>query len=90
LVVAFISALPRLLSSAKEPKAAVPAPGAARGEDEIPEEILVVIAAAVDEIMHKPHRVVHIRGLTAADHDWQLEGRIQHHQSHRLRNRNRR
>ena len=43
-----------------------------------------MIAAAVAETIRQPHRIVRIRGLTAEDLDWSLEGRMQHHQSHRI------
>jgi Na+-transporting methylmalonyl-CoA/oxaloacetate decarboxylase gamma subunit len=84
LIAAFIKVLPRIFPhpsvSAAEP-AGVQPPFA---EDEIPEETLVVIAAAVAETIRQPHRIVRIRGLTAEDMDWSREGRVQHHQSHRI------
>ena len=87
LVVVFITLLPRLLapSAGKASDEAIPAP--AVGEDELPEEILVVIAAAVAHAIDRPHRVVQIRGLTPAEMGWSLEGRMQHHHSHRIQNR---
>jgi Na+-transporting methylmalonyl-CoA/oxaloacetate decarboxylase gamma subunit len=52
--------------------------------DELPEETLVVIAAAVAETMRQPQRIVRIRGLTSEDLDWTLGGRMQHHRSHKI------
>lgn len=52
--------------------------------DEISEETLAVIAAAVADTLQRPHRIVRIRGATPGEHDWSLEGRLQHHQSHRI------
>jgi len=90
LVVVFISVLPHLLASFSKPKAEEAAKVPARGEDELSEEILVVIAAAVAQAIGKPHRIVRIRGLTPAELGWSLEGRMQHHHSHRIQNRARR
>ena len=83
LVVAFITVLPRLIRfiPARQPLAS---PLRAANTDELPEETLVVIAAAAAEIIHHPHRVVRSRELTPEDLGWSLEGRIQHHQSHRI------
>ncbi len=53
-------------------------------ETKLSEEIVVVIAAAVAEVMAKPHRIVHIRGLTPEDLGWSFQGRMQHHHSHRI------
>jgi Na+-transporting methylmalonyl-CoA/oxaloacetate decarboxylase gamma subunit len=87
LVVVFITLLPRMLapSAGKAGEEAAPAP--AMGEDELPEEILVVIAAAVAEAIGKPTRIVQIRGLTPSELGWSLEGRMLHHHSHRIRGR---
>jgi Na+-transporting methylmalonyl-CoA/oxaloacetate decarboxylase gamma subunit len=89
LVVTFISVLPRVLNRFSEEE-----PGAAAsfldvGTDELPEQILVVIAAAVAQAFDQPHRIVRIRGLTPADLGWSLEGRMQHHQSHKIQHRGR-
>ena len=97
LLLGFITLLPRMLAwgSPKElePSAATPfAPPAAVpfvAEEELSEEMLVVIAATVAETISSPHRVVNIRGLTPGELGWTLEGRMQHHRSHGLRNRNR-
>jgi Na+-transporting methylmalonyl-CoA/oxaloacetate decarboxylase gamma subunit len=81
LVVAFITLLPRLLGpvSAEQPATAL-----AADEDALPEETLVILAAAVAAVICQPHRIVRVRGLTPEDHGWSLEGRMQHHQSHRI------
>ena len=85
LIAVFIILLPRVLSGASAPEAIEPL-----GEEEPSEETLVVIAAAVAEAIRQPHRIVRIRGLTSADFDWSLEGRMQHHQSHRIQPKDRR
>jgi Na+-transporting methylmalonyl-CoA/oxaloacetate decarboxylase gamma subunit len=90
LVVVFITILPRIVavSTATDDQPAV-APSV--GDDQLSEETVVVISAAVAQIMAgRPHRVVRIQGLTPADLGWSLEGRMQHHQSHRVQGRLRR
>jgi hypothetical protein len=49
----------------------------------VPDEIIAVIAAAVAEVVDAPHRIVRVRGLTPDDLGWLLEGRMQHHTSHK-------
>ena len=90
LVVVFITLLPRVLAPSLGKTSEAAAPVLASGEDELPEEILVVIAAAVAQAIDRPHRVVQIRGLTPAELGWSLEGRMQHHHSHRIQPRARR
>ncbi|TWU37243.1 OadG family transporter subunit [Novipirellula artificiosorum] len=51
----------------------------------VSEEIAVVIAAAVAQVMDQPHRIVRTRQLTAAELAWTLQGRIRHHASHKLK-----
>ncbi|MCA9142580.1 MAG: OadG family protein [Planctomycetaceae bacterium] len=87
LIVLFITLLPRMLggSVTKASKPAIAQQVVA--DQELSEEALVVIAAAVAESISTPHRIVKIRGLTPADLGWSLEGRTQHHQSHRLHER---
>jgi Na+-transporting methylmalonyl-CoA/oxaloacetate decarboxylase gamma subunit len=89
LVVVFITLLPRVLGgiSAPQPGRAAASP---LGEGELPEELVAVITAAVAESLGRPHRIVKIRGLTPADLGWSLEGRMQHHHSHRIQRRDRR
>ena len=93
LVCSFIVLLPRLMtvidhvhpkadahpvrSQKKKSKAA-----AKERPGEIPEEIQVVIAAAVAEVIDSPHRIVRTRQLSAEEHSWSLEGRMRHHTSH--------
>ena len=91
LVVTFITLLPRVLAvfSAEEEEESAAAPVLDISGDELPEQILVVIAAAVAQALEGPHRIVRIRGLTPADLGWSLEGRIQHHQSHQIQHRTR-
>ena len=86
LLVVFITLLPRLLERtlARESQTTAPADPEITLKDELPEETLVVIAAAVAETIRQPHRIVRIRGLTPEDLGWSLEGRLQHHASHRL------
>lgn len=94
LVSLFISWLPRLMRrldgmyAEEEVKRATAAPQP--DADAIPEETLVVIAAAVAAVVTSPHRVVRIRGLTPEDLGWSLEGRIQHHTSHKIQHHDRR
>ena len=90
LVVTFITVLPRalsLISPAEEDAQAVPLLSV--NEDELPQDIVVVIAAAVASAIDGPQRIVHIRGLTSADLGWSFEGRTQQHQSHRIQTRGR-
>ncbi len=58
-------------------------------ESEEAEEVVAVIAAAVAEVLAVPHRIVYIRGLTSGDMERALEGRFQHHISHKLPRRGR-
>ncbi len=95
LVASFIAVLPRVLRilttlhGILKPATAESAAVAPPRDDEMSEETLVVIAAAVAAIMDKPHRIVKIRGTTSADQGWSLGGRMQHHQSHRIKHRDR-
>lgn len=50
--------------------------------DEVADEVVAVIAAAVSTMLDRPHRIVHVRGLTPEDAAWALEGRRQLHSSH--------
>ncbi|WP_425395647.1 OadG family transporter subunit [Aeoliella sp.] len=73
----------RILAALKENKAK--APPAPIPEDGLPEEELLVIAAAVAAVYTQPHRIVHVRGLTPEDMAWALQGRSQIHASHALK-----
>ncbi len=56
----------------------------------MPEQIPVVIAAAVALALKVPHRIVRTRELSQEELSWSLEGRRQHHASHRIHPRDRR
>lgn len=84
LVAAFIKVLPLLISSLGEVAPVATTTAETPGVDDLSEETLAVIAAAVAETIRRPQRIVRIRGITPGEHDWSLEGRLQHHQSHRL------
>lgn len=93
LISLFIALLPRLMAALerfhpeqKERKPQVDS----KAKTELPEEILVVIAAAVAESLGQPHRIVYTRELTPEDMAWSLEGRMQHHSSHRITRRDNR
>jgi Na+-transporting methylmalonyl-CoA/oxaloacetate decarboxylase gamma subunit len=62
---------------------ATPQRQSAVSSDALTEETVAVIAAAVAAVVALPHRVVHIRGLTAEEMGWMWGGRIQHHTSHK-------
>lgn len=88
LVVIFISLLPHVAQwisrgHAHATEAVLPV-----DDNELSEELLVVIAAAVAAIVQQPHRIVHIR--SPEDLSWSFEARLQHHQSHRIPHRDRR
>lgn len=87
LICVFIICLPRLMATLDRyhPEINEDKPQAApKSKDQLPEETLVVIAAAVAEALDQPHRIVHTRELTPEDMAWSLEGRMQHHGSHRI------
>jgi len=52
-------------------------------EGEIPDEIVVVIAAAVSEALGRPHRIIHTRELTSSEMSWPQHGRWQIQTSHK-------
>ena len=87
LVILFITLLPHVLSwiGAIPAEKEEPTP-IVTGKDELPEETLVVIAAAVAATLSRPHRIVRVGGQEV-DMGWSLQGRMQHHQSHRLQQR---
>ncbi len=88
LVRVFIGTLPHIITTLDRffPVAEESAPNAAvpKVAEGIPEEIVVVIAAAVAMTLRVPHRIVHTRELSAEDLSWSLEGRLQQHASHRI------
>ncbi len=90
LVVIFITLLPRLMAvldrwhpEEKENAAATSPTSKPKRGNESEDEIIVVIAAAVAEAISEPHRIIHTREV-ADQRGWALEGRMQHHTSHRL------
>ena len=90
LVSTFIMLLPRLMTGLErlhpEPKKqrgrSKPKTPPKPADDELPEEIQVVIAAAVAEVVGARHRIIRTRRLSADEQAWSLEGRMQHHTSH--------
>ncbi len=93
LVSVFINYLPRIMNvldhlHPEKHESHAPVASKRKDQEEIPEEEVAVIAAAIAMMMSHPHRIVHIRGLTPEDLGWSLEGRIQHHTSHKLPRRN--
>ena len=91
LVSVYVTLLPRFAAYLEErfPEKASPQPVAqpSISGDDLPEEVLVVIAAAVAQVIDEPHRIIHTRQLTPLDLAWSFEGRRQQHSSHRPRNR---
>jgi sodium pump decarboxylase gamma subunit len=92
LVVAFITLLPRVLAKIpqQQPEPSDSFATLATADEELSEEMLIVIAAAVAETMSAPHRIVRIGGSSTEDLGWSLEGRMKHHQSHSIQPRDRR
>ncbi|MCG8451243.1 MAG: OadG family protein [Pirellulales bacterium] len=89
LVCVFIATLPKMMSFLDrffpETREAAHAAEAQRTTtDEIPEATLAVIAAVVADTVGVRHRIVRTRQLSSEDLSWTLEGRLQHHASHRL------
>lgn len=87
LVSSFIVLLPRLMSALDalvpvEKTVQQTSPAPKPEEDELPEEILAVLAAAVAETLGKRHRIVFARALTSKDLAWSHAGRWQIHTSH--------
>ena len=86
----FIGTLPRIMAALHhffpEDQEAThgEAAGAQPASDEIPEAVVAVISAVVADIVGVRHRIVKTRQLTPKDMSWTLEGRLQHHASHRL------
>jgi Na+-transporting methylmalonyl-CoA/oxaloacetate decarboxylase gamma subunit len=74
-----------LRSVSRGPASATAAAGLSRAkDDEIPEEIAAVIAAAVATVVIQPHHIVHIREHTSDERNWAIEGRMWHHASHQI------
>ena len=89
LVVGFISLLPRVLSRFDAAQLTQPSAPRDAMEEELSDETLVVISAAVAVAMGRPRRIVRIRGVTSQELGWTLEGRMQHHRSHMIKHRDR-
>ncbi len=91
LVATFITLLPRILEriGPREAPAEEPPDSQLAGDEELSEEVMVVIAAAVAEVVRRPHRIVHVRGSRPEEVGWSLEGRIHHHHSHKVAQRGR-
>ena len=91
LVVVLISVLPKIIERFVGQQASLPTEAAesllGSQDDHISEETLAVIAAAVASTLQRPHRVIRVRGLTPEDLGWSLEGRMQHHRSHKVQHR---
>ena len=89
LVRVFIGTLPRIMAildyylPEHKESAAQPVAAQSPADDQLPSEIVAVIAAAVAATVGKPHRIVHTRQLEGQN--WSLEGRKQHHESHKVR-----
>ena len=98
LVVVCISVLPRALNlltpavpSGSSEKAVPQSTDVASGlgDDELSDETVAVIAAAVAAVLDRPHRIVHIRGWGPSEQAWSVGGRLKHHHSHRIQPRDR-
>ena len=95
LVCGFISVLPRIMAildrlSPESTEASATSSPPQAPSDELSPETLAVIAAVVADTVRVPHRIVHTRQLTSDDLSWTLEGRRQHHASHRIERRGQR
>ena len=92
LIALFITLLPYVFgenaAKTNAPSSASHLGGGILDQDDLSEETLVVIAAAVAETIRTPHRIVRIQGEMAQE--WTLGGRMQHHQSHKIQHRNQR
>jgi Na+-transporting methylmalonyl-CoA/oxaloacetate decarboxylase gamma subunit len=91
LVRVFIGTLPRIMAFLERfyPEKLEAAQDAQQVEsEEIPEAIVAVIAAVVADTIGIRHRIVRTRRITPEGMGWSLEGRLQHHASHRLKPRN--
>lgn len=89
IVIAFISLLSRALADETDTPSVTLVSDVSE-PDELSEELVAVITAAVATVLETPHRIVRIRGLTPGDMGWSLEGRMLHHHSHNVPYRSRR
>lgn len=87
LVAGFIAVLPRLMILLEgQPRPVPPTSASASAKqsaEEIPEEVLVVLAAAAAAALGDGHRVIHVSEASVRDRAWTMEGRAEHHGSHR-------
>ncbi|MDC0935187.1 OadG family protein [Pirellulales bacterium] len=95
LVCGFIGLLPRIMAfldrlAPEQTEANASTHRHAELTDEVSPEILAVIAAVVADTVRVPHRIVRTRELSSEDLNWTLEGRRQHHASHRIERRDHR
>lgn len=58
---------------------------ASHSSEELPPQLIAVLAAAIAVALDEPHRILHIRPVAPEDNQWSLEGRIRHHVSHQVR-----
>mgnify|MGYP002621654949 CR=1 FL=1 len=88
LVSTFISKLPRIMEALDKvlPQAEQLLGPPKTREGEIPDEVIAVIAAAVSEVVGKPHRIIHTRELTSREMIWPQQGRWQIQTSHKPHN----
>lgn len=54
-----------------------------KAEFEEQQRVVAVISAAVAQVVEGPHRVVSFKQVGTSN--WSLEGRVQHHASHKVR-----
>jgi len=69
-------------------EAALPPTKIAAVAEQMPPEILAVIAAAIEVVLGQPHRVVSVQPVTAPMPElnvWALEGRMDQFKSHKVR-----
>lgn len=80
----FIALLPRMTDAVTRwiPEERPAAKSKKVAGDALSDETIVVIAAAVMEVVEHPHRIVHIDHGVPASGSWGIEGRRQHHASH--------
>lgn len=85
LISTFISRLPSIMAVLDKilPQVEQLAAHSKPREGEIPDEIVVVIAAAVSEALGRPHRIIHTRELTSSEMSWPQHGRWQIQTSHK-------
>lgn len=85
-ITSFISNLPRLMSWIERlsPRAK-PEPAVTKPVDELSEELVAVLTAAVETVLGPGHRVIRTHELTPRELAWAQQGRWQHQTSHKPR-----